>query len=91
MGVHRKRVGARRLQVDPAFRRDRRLSHGTTDDNGIARFLWRPNDLTATSTVQLIDETLKDGYSFVEGRVREGIGPSKPQAHDPADDLATDR
>ncbi len=49
-----------------------------TDDNGIARFLWRPNDLTATSTVQLIDETLKDGYSFVEGGCeRESVRRSR--------------
>ena len=64
----------------------------TTDDNGIARFLWRPNDLTATSTVQLVDEN-GEGWIHLRGRrLRQGIGPSKPQAHDPANDLGpTDR
>ena len=50
----------------------------TTNDRGEARFLWRPDDLTATSTVQLIDETLKDGYSFVDGGCeREAVRRSR--------------
>ena len=39
-----------------------------TDDTGIARFLWRPTKLTDTSTVEVVDEELKDGYSYVAER-----------------------
>ena len=38
-----------------------------TDEFGHARFLWRPTQLTATSTVELVNETVKDGYSYVSG------------------------
>ena len=37
----------------------------STDENGIAKFLWRPTNLTATSTVELVDETVRAGYSYV--------------------------
>jgi uncharacterized repeat protein (TIGR01451 family) len=37
----------------------------STDNQGIAKFLWRPTNLQATSTVQLVTETVKDGYRFV--------------------------
>ena len=37
----------------------------TTGDGGIARFLWRPNDLEATSTVDVVDERTDPGYSYV--------------------------
>jgi uncharacterized repeat protein (TIGR01451 family) len=35
-----------------------------TDDDGVAKFQWKPEDSTATSTVTL-DEDLKPGYEFV--------------------------
>ncbi len=36
-----------------------------TDDDGVAKFQWKPSDSTATSTVTL-DEAVKPGYEFVD-------------------------
>ena len=49
----------------------------TTGDGGIARFLWRPNDLEATSTVDVVDERTDPGYSYVIVHLRRQIGPSR--------------
>jgi hypothetical protein len=37
----------------------------SSDNAGLAKFLWRPTNLQATSTVELLTETVKDGYQFV--------------------------
>ena len=37
----------------------------TTGDGGIARFLWRPTNLDATSTVEIVDERTDPGYTYV--------------------------
>jgi uncharacterized repeat protein (TIGR01451 family) len=37
----------------------------TTDDGGIARFLWRPTNVEATSTVEVVDERTDPGYTYV--------------------------
>ena len=37
-----------------------------TDDNGIAKFLWRPTKLTDASTVEVVDERTVPGYTFVK-------------------------
>ncbi len=34
-----------------------------TDDNGIAKFLWRPTELTDASTVEVVDERTVPGYT----------------------------
>ena len=38
----------------------------STDDNGVARFLWRPTKLTDASTVEVVDERTVPGYTFVK-------------------------
>ena len=37
-----------------------------TDDNGIAKFLWRPTELTDASTVEVVDERTVPGYTQVK-------------------------
>ena len=57
----------------------------TTGDGGMARFLWRPTDLDATSTVDVVDETNGPGYTYVSSTCDVKSVRRSAEAHDPAD------
>ena len=76
------------FELDPAFGRDRRLSHsnyGRQRHSQIPMEAERAHGRRAPSSS--LTRATVPGYTFVEGRLRGQSGPSKPQAHDPADDL----